>query len=294
MSAAVAVSPAPARQAAPIVRWLGGKTKLLEELVARMPRSFGRYFEPFAGGAALFFRVAPEHAVLADANVHLIAAYRAVAAAPTAVGMSLREHARAHSEAHYNELKREWNAWSRGASESWPDAWLLDSIERAASFIYLNKSGFNGLYRVNRRGEFNVAWGKRKAYTPDLEALSRASDALARATLRTGDFAAAIRDASAGDFVYFDPPYDAAFTGYTAGKFGDALQAAVAFEVRKLVERGVAVMVSNADTPRVRALYAGLRIDTVRAPRAINRDGKGRGLVNEVIVTAGYAPGTGA
>jgi DNA adenine methylase len=264
--------------ARPILKWPGGKTKLLGELTARMPARFGRYYEPFAGGAALFFRLAPERAVLADANAHLVSTYEAIAHETGQVIAELERHGNAHSEPHYNAMKARWNC---GAG---------NMVYRAAAFVYLNKAGFNGLYRVNARGEFNVGWGKHASYTPDVDGLRAAGAVLARAELRTGDYRAALYDARPGDFVYLDPPYDGTFSAYTSGKFGDVDQAEIAFTVRTLAARGVQVMLSNADTPRVRALYAGLRIDVVHAPRAINRDGAGRGKVAEVIVTAGWAP----
>lgn len=273
MSALATVAAIHPAKAAPIVKWAGGKAKLLHELTRRMPARFGRYYEPFAGGAALFFRIAPESAVLADANTHLVAAYEAIARETGNVIAELERHRDAHSEAHYGAVKTRWN----GGDGS--------DIERAAAFIYLNKACFNGLYRVNKRGEFNVGWGKHATYVPDIDAIIASASALARADLRVGDYKQSLLDVQPGDFVYVDPPYDGTYTSYTACKFSDADQAELAYTVRKLAERGAQVMVSNASTPRIRALYAGLHIHTLWAARAINRDGQGRGKVAEVIIT---------
>lgn len=273
--------PKRARQAGPVVTYVGGKSRLLPELRSRMPATFGRYYEPFAGGAALFFRVAPELAVLADSNSDLMGMYREVREYVSVVEWQLGEHSRLHSEDHYRAVKKAWNARARG-----PNA--PTSVARAAGFIYLNKTCFNGLWRVNRKGEFNVGWGKHPFFWPDVDGLRLASSALASAELRTGDYRAAVADAQRGDFVYFDPPYDGTFGAYTVGGFGDVHQAELAHMVRCLVDRGVQVMVSNADTPRIRALYAGMRIDVVQRRGTMNSDGAKRGKVDEVIITAGY------
>ena len=267
--------------AAPVLKWVGGKTKLLDELRARMPARFGRYYEPFCGGAALFFRVAPARAVLADSNADLIALYGAVRGDVDAVIRRLQHHRAAHDEAHYYATRARWNerdaAWS--------------AADRAAAFIYLNKTCFNGLWRVNRAGAFNVPIGR---YTdPPIcvpDALRAAHAALARAELRCGDYRAAVADAERGDFVYFDPPYDpvaptANFTSYTADAFGPDDQRELADTARALAARGVRVMVSNSDTPFVRSLYRGMKIDRVKCARAINSNAAKRGDVDEVIVT---------
>jgi DNA adenine methylase len=196
----------------------------------------------------------------------------------------LEIHRAAHDEAHYYDTRARWND---------PSVSMLP-VDRAATFIYLNKTCFNGLWRVNRTGAFNVPMGR---YTdPPIcvpEALRSAAIALARAELRHTDFRAAVADASRGDFVYFDPPYDpvtktANFTSYTAGAFGDDEQRALADLAKTLVGRGVRVMLSNSDTPFVRSLYKGLRIDRVKCARAINSDPSRRGDVDEVVVTGGY------
>lgn len=261
----------------PIVKWAGGKTRLLPELLARMPASYNRYYEPFCGGAALFFALQPERAVLGDANADLIAMYQSVAEDVDGVADKLAHHERKHGPRHYTSTRSWWNAGG------------LTLTAHAAAFIYLNRTCYNGLWRVNRAGAFNVPIGRYKYPLAGIaERIRAAAPALASAVLRTGDYRATLADIQPGDFAYLDCPYDGTFTGYTGHGFSDIDQAELAFEVRKLAERGVQVMLSNADTPRIRALYAGMHIDTVRCPRAINSNASKRGAVNEVIVTAGY------
>ena len=269
--------------AAPVVKWVGGKTKLLPELLARVPERFGRYYEPFAGGAALFFRLAPRRAVLADSNADLIGLYGALATDVAGVIRRLQHHRDAHDERHYYATRAKWN--DRDAS--WPAA------ERAAAFVYLNKTCFNGLWRVNRSGDFNVPIGR---YTdPPIcvpEALRAASAVLSRAELRNTDYRAAVADAEPGDFVYFDPPYDpvtttANFTSYTAVAFDADDQRALADCARDLVARGCRVMLSNSDTPFIRSIYKGLKIERVKCARAINSNASKRGEVDEVLITGG-------
>jgi len=173
----------------------------------------------------------------------------------------------------------------------WNDGHRATAAERAAAFVYLNKTCFNGLWRVNSRGVFNVPIGRYVSPTIcDADGLRAAAAALSRATLRAGDYRTTIADARRGDFVFFDPPYDGTWGDYTVEPFGAAEQAELAFVVRTPAARGVQVMASNADTPRVRALYAGLRLDVVRCSRSINSNTAKRGDVDEVIVTAGYEP----
>jgi DNA adenine methylase len=277
-------APLPEPVASPIIKWVGGKTKLLTELTARMPERYGRYFEPFAGGAALFFRVAPTRAVLADYNADLIGLYSAIASDVNAVIRRLQHHRDAHDETHYYKTRTRWN----DRDKSW------NAADRAATFIYLNKTCFNGLWRVNRSGAFNVPIGR---YTdPPIcvpDTLRAAQGLLARADLRCGEYQTAVEDAVRGDFLYFDPPYDpmtatSNFTSYTSLAFNHDHQRELAETARKLVARGCQVMLSNSDTPFIRSIYKGFTIDRVKCSRAINSNAAKRGEVDEVIVTGGY------
>ncbi len=270
--------------ASPVIKWVGGKTKLLPDLTSRLPSSWRRYYEPFAGGAALFWRVAPQRAVLADMNPDLIGLYTALRRDVSGVIKRLEHHRTHHSEAHYYDVRTRWNdrdiAWT--------------SADRAATFIYLNKTCFNGLWRVNRSGAFNVPIGRYvdpPICVPDT--LRAAHAALQETELRCGDYKTAIADAGKGDFVYFDPPYDpvtptANFVSYTASAFGPDQQRELAETAQKLVAKGARVMLSNSDTPFIRSLYKGMRIDRVMCARAINSNASKRGDVAEVIVTGGY------
>ncbi len=269
-----------------MIKWVGGKTKLLPELISRLPGTFRRYYEPFVGGAALYFRVAPTQAVLNDYNPDLIGLYTALRRDVTGVIKKLALHRAQHSEAHYYDVRTRWN----DREVAWTTA------ERAATFIYLNKTCFNGLWRVNRSGAFNVPIGRYvdpPICVPDT--LRAAQKVLATSELRCGDYREAVADAGRGDFLYFDPPYDpltptASFTSYTPRAFGTEQQAELAETARELVARGCRVMLSNHDTPLVRSLYKGFRVDRVKCSRAINSNAAKRGDVDEVIVTGGYEP----
>lgn len=266
--------------AQPVVKWAGGKSRLLPELFARLPPRWGRYFEPFGGGAALFFALAPERGVLGDANADLVGMYRALATDADAVIRKLKSHARAHSVDYYYGARARWN--TRRAA--WAPA------TGAAAFIYLNKTCYNGLWRVNRAGGFNVPCGR---YTnPPIcvpDALRAAQSVLQRAELRCGDYRATVEDAERGDLIYLDPPYEpvtatARFTSYTARAFGRDDQRALAETARRLVERGCHVVLSNSDTPFTRELYAGFQLDAVRCSRSINSSADRRGEVSELII----------
>jgi DNA adenine methylase len=273
--AQVGEAPAPR----PFLKWVGGKGLLLDQLRPLLPRKpFRHYFEPFVGSAALFFAVRPARATLSDVNGELVDCYRAVQKRVGAVIEELGRH-------EYDEEKYY-------AVRDIPPS-DLSPAARAARTIYLNKTGYNGLYRVNKSGRFNVPFGR---YTnpgfrsPDsLENLRACSRALKAAAIAQADFGEVARVARAGDFVYFDPPYvplsdTSAFTAYAAGGFGPEEQARLAVVFSELARRGVLVMLSNSDTPEVRALYARYRIDTVQAARNINSRGTRRGKVNEVVV----------
>lgn len=261
--------------AAPVMKWAGGKTRLLRELLPRLPDTLGRYHEPFFGGGALFFRLQPEHAELADANGELINVYACVRDDVEALITDLQRH----------RYERDYYYWMRSR-----DTADLGPIARASRTIYLNRTCFNGLYRVNRRGQFNVPFGR---YTDPVichaDRLRAVSEVLAGVDLRLADYRDAVAGARAGDFVYFDPPYQpisrtANFTSYTAGAFGEAEQAALAATFAELSARGVRAMLSNSDTPFIRELYRDFQVEIIQAPRAISRNGAGRAAVNEVLV----------
>jgi DNA adenine methylase len=268
--------PASAVPIAPFVKWAGGKRQLLPQLLALRPPRFSRYVEPFLGGGALYFALAPGRAVLGDLNSELIDAYRTIRDDVEGVMAALDRHR--YDRDHYYAVRR-----------LRPDQ--LSAVERAARFIFLNKTGYNGLYRVNRRGEFNVPFGRYR--TPprlyDAGNLRAAAALLAGAEIRHGPYEETLATAGAGDFVYLAPPYQplspsANFTRYTRDGFGPADQQRLADEFRRLDALGAYVMLSNSDTPLVRELYRGFSLVEVHANRLINSDHRGRTGITELVI----------
>ncbi|MBC7174608.1 MAG: DNA adenine methylase [Polyangiaceae bacterium] len=272
---------APERQPAPFLKWVGGKGRILSQLLPLLPPGahLMRHVEPFIGGGALFFARGPERALICDVNPSLIGTYEAIRDRVDEVIEALDELSHCHSENAYYDVRTRYNA----ARPTAP-------AERAAMFVYLNKTCFNGLHRVNRKGEFNVPAGRYKnPRILDEEGLRAASDALSRAEIRCAGFEALVELAKPGDFVYFDPPYvplsaTSSFTGYAQDGFSHADQVRLRDVYRALDRRGCKLMLSNSDAPAVHELYEGFRIDLVAAPRAINCDARGRGKVTEVVV----------
>jgi DNA adenine methylase len=299
----------PRATAAPVVKWAGGKTKLLPELMKRMPKRYGSYYEPFCGGAALFFAARPPNrAILNDTNVDLMNVYRVLqfgdqADAVGRLVKALAAHARQHGrsgEAYFYKIRDRWNrsrpSLAQVAETGFGRVPIAD-VTRAAMFIYLNRTCFNGLWRVNRAGEYNVSFGDyANPRILDEDGLRAAGQALGRVDLRTLDYAAAVSDARGGDFVYFDPPYDpvtetANFTGYAAGGFDRGEQERLAELAYQLSSRGVSVMLSNSDTKFIRKIYRGhgFTISRVMCPRRINSNAEKRGDVAELIITGGLS-----
>lgn len=272
---------APSRHPSPFLKWVGGKGKILSQLVPLLPPGahLMRHVEPFVGGGAMFFARGPERALLCDVNPALVATYRAIRDRVDGVIAALSALKRAHSDDAYYRVRSRYN--ENGA---------LAAEERAAMFVYLNKTCFNGLHRVNRRGEFNVPAGRYKnPRILDEDGLRAASEALSRAEIECTSFEALIELARPGDFIYFDPPYvplsaTSSFTSYAQDGFSRADQARLRDVYRALDRRGCKLMLSNSDHPIVHELYDGFRIDLVAAPRAINCDARGRGKVTEVVV----------
>lgn len=273
--------------ARPFLKWAGGKTKLLQEISSRLPEKIGTYYEPFLGGGAVFFHLAKherfERAVLSDVNAELMIAYSAVASSPSAVIEFLELHREKHSEEHFYQVRSQDK--QKGFNE-------VIAPKRAARLIYLNRTCFNGLYRVNKAGHFNSPFGDYANPTIcDTENLLAAAAAFEKVSIfESNDFESVALTAHRGDAVYFDPPYvpvskTSNFTGYAAGGFGPDDQERLRNLADKLDARGVFVLLSNADTPEVRELYDGFRIEGVTAPRAINSKGGKRGAVGEVLIS---------
>lgn len=263
------------------MKWAGGKSRLLSQLVPLLPPGVElmRHVEPFVGGAAMFFALAPSRALLCDINPALVNVYQSVRDHVDGVIAELERLSREHDARAYYRVRERYNR-----------ARKLEPIERAAMFIYLNKTCFNGLHRVNQKGEFNVPMGRYK--DPRIlhaDALRAASRRLQDASVRCAGFETLLTHARPGDFVYFDPPYEpvsdtASFTSYAQDGFGREDQLRLRDVYAALDRRGCKLMLSNSDVPFIRDLYRGFQLDTVSAARAINCNAKKRGPVQELVV----------
>jgi DNA adenine methylase len=271
-------------EAQPFLKWVGGKTSLLNTLDEFLPKQVERYIEPFLGGGAVFFHLKRQfphiRAFLRDSNEELINVYRMVRDRTAALMVRLDEHAAffcRRGTAYYYEVRSQHR--------------LTDDLERAARTMFLNKTCFNGLYRVNAKGEFNTPVGSAKK--PSLynrDNLNAAAWALRNAVLEAKDFRATIDDARRGDLVYMDPPYFpisefSDFKRYTPDQFREADHEELARAFRLLDQRGCYVVLSNSDHPRIRQLYADYPIRVVQAPRMINCKGDRRGDISELVIT---------
>ncbi len=264
-----------AASARPFLKWAGGNTQLLPQFRSFIPKSFKTYHEVFLGGGALFFSLGPDAARLTDLNTELIDCYRAIRDDVDGVIAALRKHR--YDKDHFYQVR-----------ELAPDS--LSLAARAARMIFLNKTAFNGLYRVNSSGRFNVPFGRHKnPLICDTENLRACSAALTHATVEVADFSAVADHAKRGDFVYFDPPYvpvseTSYFTSYAVGGFTWDDQRRLADVLRVLSKKRVKVMLSNSDAPQLRALYSEFRIEQVEATRRINSQVAGRGKITEIVV----------
>lgn len=260
----------------PFLKWAGGKRGLLEQIRPHLPASYGRYYEPFVGSAALFFDQQPKRASLSDTNARLVATYRGLRDATDEVIERLRKLR--HDRDEYLTIRRRP---IDGESDATIAAW----------FIYLNKTGYNGLYRVNSRNEFNVPFGSyRNPTICDEPTLRACAAALRRADIRLGDFEDAARRARPGDLVYFDPPYvplstTSSFTSYTPDRFGPEAQVRLRDIASRLARRGVHVVLSNSSAKAVVELYREeFDIVRIKARRSINSRGDGRRAITELLV----------
>lgn len=269
----------------PFLKWAGGKRQILPSLMQRTPDlSKARYHEPFVGGGALFFalreggRLSRKGARLSDINPELVNSYQVVRDHVGPLIRALRRHK--NEESHYYEVRA-------------LDPKELDPVQRAARLIYLNKTCFNGLFRENRHGHFNVPFGRyadpRFCAEDNLRA---ASAALQGVEIELQPFEAIAHTAKPGDFVYFDPPYmpvsrTSSFTRYSGPGFGEQAQIRLALLSASLAERGVNVLLSNSVAPLVQQLYQGFLIEEVRASRSINSKTDRRGKVSELLISAG-------
>ncbi len=272
--------------ARPFLKWVGGKTQLLAQVGEFYPETYGIYFEPFLGGGAMYFDLRPKTAVLNDVNPALIACYANIQKSPGAVIKILQglqqEYVQSSEQARaeiFYRIRSEYNT-------------LADTVpQKTAYLIFLNKTCYNGMYRENSKGQFNVPFGRyRNPKILDEENLRNVSSVLATATLSSSSFEQAVREAKKNDFVYFDPPYHplshtSSFTSYHSQNFSQADQVKLRDIFVDLHERGCFVMLSNSYSDFVRRLYRGFYQHTMLANRAINCKATGRGKIKELLVT---------
>lgn len=263
------------------LKWAGGKASLLRQYAPFFPERAATYYEPFVGSAAVFFQLRnrdfAEQYRLSDVNPELVNVYRVVRDQVEALIARLKAHQADHGKDHYYAV-REMDR--KGLDR-------FSEIERAARMIYLNRTCYNGLWRVNSRGHFNVPMGRYKNPGIVREArLRAASEALQGVEIEQCPFSEAVVDAGADDFVYFDPPYvpvnaTSNFTSYSAHDFGEADQRELAGVFAGLAARA---MLSNSDVPLVHELYGDFQIETIKAKRRINSNAERRGTISEVLV----------
>lgn len=262
----------------PFLKWAGGKSRLIPQYTTYFPANYQTYYEPFLGGGAIFFYLQPNQAFLSDINRQLINAYQCVRNHTEELISRLEKHQQHHNQSYYYQMRSQK---------------FSNSLDQAARLIYLNKTCFNGLYRENRHGQFNVPMGKYK--NPRIcsrELLITAAKTLQSATLKVQSFEAIVNQAnSPADFVYFDPPYHplsptSNFTSYSHHKFGVDEQEKLAEIFGILHSRGVKVMLSNSNTELIRYLYKDFNIHPIQAGRAINSNPQNRGKITELLITS--------
>lgn len=267
-------------KAKPFIKWVGGKTQLLPELTSRIPSDFSKYFEPFIGGGALFFHLQSEESTLIDINEELTNAYTVIKYKTNELIADLQQHI--YEKDYYYQLRNidrtdEYKLWS--------------DVQRASRLIYLNKTCFNGLYRVNSKGEFNTPMGRYKnPKIVDEVNLRACSLALQKAEIINGSFLEVEEKATIHDFVYFDPPYaplnaTSNFTDYSQKGFDEKMQLDLRDLCDRLDQKGVRFMLSNSNAPLILDFYQDYKIEFVYATRAINSKANKRGKIPEVIVT---------
>jgi len=270
----------------PYLKWAGGKRQLVREIGKRIPEFTGRYYEPFVGAGAIFFHLQPSRATISDINEQLFLTYKAIRDNVEELISLLEMHKENNSSDHFYKIR---GLDRNGAFEG------MSEVEKAARTIYLNKTCYNGLYRVNSDGLFNTPYGKyRNPAICESDVLRSISAYLNKNGIKiyNKDFVLAASRAREGDFVYFDPPYDSPdsmnFTGYNAGGFDRKQQIRLKEFMVKLTERGVKCLLSNSSTDFIRDIYGEVddfTVNVVKANRMINSNPNGRGTVDEVLVS---------
>ena len=271
----------------PLLKWAGGKRNLVTKLHDLFPKDWrsGNYYEPFLGGGAVFFSLLPASGTLSDLNPHLINFYLATQEKPETLFDAIIQIAEDFDsesdhlkQQKFMELRQQFNFG------------LLDKIELAATFYALNKLCFNGLYRENSKGYFNVPFGNKKIFPrPHKDDFLLVSVHLKKVSLLNTDFASAIVNAERGDFVYFDPPYiplsaTSSFTSYRSEGFSLDEQKRLSELMKTLANNGVRAMVSNSDTELTRQIFGEHRLEVISASRMVSATSKGRGTVKELVI----------
>jgi DNA adenine methylase len=269
----------------PILKWAGGKRQLLKVILNELPKKFNSYFEPFFGGGALFFELLPKTAYINDINDELINLYRIFQSPKLVLSLiqELRRHEQLHSKDFYYQIRE---------LDRSPNFKKLSKVKRAARILYLNKACFNGLYRVNSKGFFNVPFnGKDKVKLFDSSNFQQISDYFKANSIKlfVGDFAEVLKNARKGDFVYLDPPYDfieekSSFTAYAKENFTQYDQTRLSNICIELNNKGVFWLLSNHDTKNIRNLFKNFNIKSVKANRLINSDASKRDKIEEVLI----------
>lgn len=264
----------------PFLKWAGGKSRLIQQYIPHLPTKYHTYYEPFIGGGAVFFYLQPQAAIITDINAELITTYRCVRDRVEDLISLLKEHKLRHNRDYYYNVRA-----NPGSTD----------LEKAARLIYLNKTCFNGLYRVNSKGQFNVPIGRyENPNICDEDLLRAASAALAYTEIKQADFIEVLNYAtSSDDFVFCDPPYHpisstSYFTGYNRDCFGEEDQERLRDSCAKLANRGVKVMICNSDCEFIRKLYKEINFNIypIAAARSINSNTKKRGIIYELLITS--------
>ena len=272
----------------PLLKWAGGKRHIANVLISLFPEGWEKqtYFEPFIGGAALFFEISPNQAVISDVNKRLIGFYKHVREDLDALLTEIQTIS-AKFDACDDDLKKDYFLNLRAEFNS-SDA---ETLESASKLFALNKLCFNGLYRENSKGGFNVPFGQKKKFPSfELEDFKQANFALQQAEVKVSDFEATVSSAQAGDFVYFDPPYipidtTSSFTSYHADGFTLEDQKRLASLLHDLKSRNIKAICSNSETEKTREIYKGLEIRVIQAPRMVSAKSSGRGLIDELVIS---------
>ena len=275
--------------AQPFLKWAGGKRQLIPIIKEFLPVKYTQYYEPFVGAGAVLFSIQPKKAVINDTNSELINCYQVIKHSPEELLIQCQKHKKRNSKEHYYKLR------ALDRSDNFEN---LSPVDKAARIIYLNKTCFNGLFRVNSSGQFNVPYGNYVSPSIADPAVIRAVSAYlnqAMVKIIKGDFEQAVKAARKGAFIYFDPPYHpisdtSSFTGYSMNGFGEEEQIRLRDTCNKLSDRGCQVLLSNSNADFIRSLYDDSRYEIVevKANRAINAVGSKRGKIGELLIYNKY------